>query len=89
MRYHFDVEDGDTHPDPVGATFEDLEDVRREALDRALALLSRPAENFWCGRPWKRIVSDDRRHVQFTLYFMAVNAPLTEGYGRRISDIQG
>ncbi len=85
-RYHFDVEDGDTHPDPIGATFETLEGVRCEALRRALALLADPGENFWRGSPWKMIVSDDHRHIQFTLNFMVVNAPLTEGYGRRVTD---
>lgn len=89
MRYHFDVEDGDTHPDPAGATFENFEDVRREALNRALALLGNPPEKFWHEHPWKMTVSDNHRHVQFTLHFLAVNAPLTESYGRRITQIQG
>lgn len=89
MRYHFDVEDGETHPDPTGATFENFDDVRCEALKRAHASLRKPTEKFWDGHPWKMIVSDDQRHIQFTLYFMAVNAPLTEGYGKRITNIQG
>ena len=85
-RYHFDVEDGDTHPDPIGDVFTDLESVRCEALRRTVELLATTYDKLWCGQPWKMTVSDDRGRVQFTLNFLAVNAPLTECYGKRVAE---
>ncbi len=85
-RYFFDVEDGFPILDLEGAVFPDLEAVRDEALKRTIDLLATRREEFWRGHAWKMIVFDAQRRVQFTLNFMAVNSPLTEGYGRRLSE---
>jgi hypothetical protein len=84
--YHFDVEDGQHFPDPIGADLPDLDAARDEALRRSVILLATRKKDFWQGHSWKMTVTDDEGHVQFALNFLAVSSPLTKEYGRRPSE---
>jgi hypothetical protein len=84
--FHFHVVDGETYPDSEGTELPDLEHARLEAIERSQKLLKSPRDEIWDGRAWKMIVTDASEHSLFVLNFLVSSAPLTQGYGKRLSD---
>lgn len=70
-RYHFNVEDGRSTPDPEGTELPDLESARREAVRLAGRLLDDDPAQFWSHGLWRVVVTDDAGRTLFTLDFRA------------------
>lgn len=70
-RYHFNVEDGQSIPDPEGTELPDLNAARREAVRLAGRLLDDDPEQFWSHGLWSVVVTDDAGRTLFTLDFRA------------------
>jgi len=73
-RYHFNVEDGQSIPDPEGTVLPDLESARREAVRMAGRLLDDDPAHFWSTGEWRVVVTDDAGRTLFTLEFCAREA---------------
>ncbi|HVI30841.1 DUF6894 family protein [Phenylobacterium sp.] len=70
-RYHFNVEDGQSIPDPEGTVLPDLESARREAVRLAGRLLDDDPAHFWSSGAWRVVVTDDAGRTLFILDFRA------------------
>jgi hypothetical protein len=59
VRYYFNVKDGTTLLDEEGIEFDDLDSVRKEALQSSADMLKGlRGEHFWAGESWILWVSD-------------------------------
>jgi hypothetical protein len=74
-RYHFNVHDGVSLPDPDGTELATLDAARVEAVRLAGQLLLDSGEEFWSNGDWKVDVTNDRGLILFTLMFSAFDAP--------------
>lgn len=87
-RYHFNVRDGVSAPDPEGTELSGLAEAERCAVKLSGDLLSDDPDRFWTGEEWHMDVTDDRGLILFSLTFIANRAPstmpgLTDVPGRR------
>jgi hypothetical protein len=73
-RYHFNVEDGQSIPDPEGTVLPDIEAARHEAIRLAGRLLDDHPAEFWDRGEWCVIVTDDAGRELFKLNFFATSA---------------
>ncbi|WP_334161221.1 DUF6894 family protein [Phenylobacterium sp.] len=70
-RYHFNVEDGRSIPDPEGTELPGLESARREAVRMAGRLMEDDPAHFWSTGAWSVVVTDDADRTLFILDFRA------------------
>jgi hypothetical protein len=73
-RYHFNVHDGTSIPDPEGSELPDLASARVQAVRLAADLL-REHRSFWNEGEWKMDVTDGEGLILFSLLFLATDAP--------------
>lgn len=72
-RYHFNVIDGQNLPDVTGTVLRDLDAARAEAVMLSGALLRDAGSDFWQGRLWKMVVTDEAGATLFVLQFTAMD----------------
>jgi precorrin-6x reductase len=58
-RYHFNIVDSVSQPDPEGSELVDLAQVRREALRLSGEVLREMDDDFWQHPEWSLTVTDD------------------------------
>lgn len=76
-RYHFNVYDGVSAPDPEGYELVDWQAARLEAVRLAGELLREDAKRIAIGEDWYMEVTDDTGLVLFRLDFSVMEAPAT------------
>ncbi|MBP0446696.1 hypothetical protein J8J14_18120 [Roseomonas sp. SSH11] len=76
-RYFFHVQNDQALPDNEGTELPDLLAARVNAVKLAGEILKHHAETFWTEGEWSLKVTDESGLTLFTLYFLAVEAPIT------------
>ncbi len=74
-RFHFNVHDGHSTPDPDGSDLPNLTTARAEAVKLAGTLISEEGAAFWNGEGWRMDVTDDDGLLLFKLHFIATVHP--------------
>jgi hypothetical protein len=75
--YHFNMHDGRSYPDTLGADCSNLAAAKIEAVRRMAEMLKEDAARFWTGDEWTMAVTDEAGLALFSLVFLAQNAPAT------------
>ena len=73
-RYHFNIVDGVSQPDPEGTDLVDLAEVRRQALRLSGEVLRELSSAFWQHPEWSLTVTDDAGATVLALKFVAEQA---------------
>ena len=71
QHYYFHVRDGHTSLDDTGFECTDMDDVRKEALRTAGAILKEIGPEFWKHRLWTMWVTNEAGAIVLTLNFSA------------------
>jgi hypothetical protein len=78
MRYYFNVKDGVTMHDVEGMELDDLDAVKREAIQSSLDLIKDVRRtHFWKGEPWLLWVTDQPNGGGNTCLTLTFNAKLS------------
>src|SRR4051794_41691429 len=73
-RYHFNIVDGVSQPDPEGTDLVDLAEVRRQALRLSGEVLRELSSVLWEHPEWSLTVTDDAGATVLALKFVAEQA---------------
>ncbi|MGU3668470.1 DUF6894 family protein [Methylobacterium sp. A49B] len=74
-RFHFNVYDGVSMPDPVGTDLSSWDDARVEAIRMAGEILKDKAHRIALGEDWRMEVTDETGLVLFRLDFSVLESP--------------
>lgn len=78
-RFHFDVYDGISLPDPQGRELEDWQAARMEAIRYAGEILKDDARRVMLGQGWHMNVTDEAGLILFRLDFNVMETAATLG----------
>ncbi len=74
-RYYFHTADGTRDWDPDGVELADQGAARKEAIRFAGAVMTDEPDVLWDGRDFRVEVTNEQRHLLFTIITLAVDSP--------------
>lgn len=78
-RYFFHTADGSRQRDEEGTELRDQQAARTEAVRFAGALMGDRPDMLWDGHDFRVEVTDEAKHLLFTVITLVVDAPASEG----------
>ena len=75
-RFHFNVYDGVSEPDPEGTELPDWQTARLEAIRLACEILKDDAHRIGLGEDWRIEVTDSTGLILLQMTFQVIEAPV-------------